>query len=274
MTGTRDLDATLKSLDRTTADAADDGTRAAADLKRILATDPTTTPQQTGLPQRPRARTARRVGVAGGLVAAATTGLLVLPPLLGESSAFASWTAYPTGLSPEQTATAEGDCRDLLAENAPSIGGLRGADVAIAERRGDWTQVVLTGADGFLASCLSTAPAADSFSAGTGEGRPLPSPDELTIRSAGTATLDAGDVSELTGLAGDDVAGVTYPSEDHGDVVATVSSGAWALWFPGDELEDAADPDGIEVEVTYRDGSTATITLLGECNRGMTDQLC
>ncbi len=38
---------------------------------------------------------------------------------------------------------------------------------------------------------------------------------------------------------------------------ATVSHGHFSLWMPADELEDASSND-IRVEVTYRDGTTAT----------------
>lgn len=275
MTETRDLDAALRTLDPTSATDTGHSHRAAADLQRILATDPTApAPQATASPRRP-ALTARRAAVAALLVAAATTALLVLPPVLGGSSAFATWTAYPTGLSPEQGATAVAECRTRLTEHRAHVRGIDEAAVAISERRGQWTNVVFTGRDGYFGSCLSTSPQDANYSAGSSDGGRLPGPRELTIRTGGTATMDAGDASVLAGFAGDDVATVTYPSEDHGDVVATVDAGAWALWFPGDGLEDqVGDPSGVDVRVGYRDGSTAVITLLGRCNRGLSEELC
>ncbi|MEJ5946477.1 hypothetical protein WDZ17_14360 [Pseudokineococcus basanitobsidens] len=272
MTTARDLDAALRTLDPTTADTTAGGSRAAADLERILASATPAPPQHDGTPRRPR--TGRRIAVAGGLVAAATTSLLVLPPVLGENSAFATWTAYPSGLSPEQSATVADECRDLLTGKGPDTLPAQDADVAITERRGRWTQVVLTDPGGFFGSCLTTDPPDENSSGGAGDGGRVPGPRELTVLISGTATVEAGEVSELTGRAGEDVDTVTYASEDHGDVVATVSSGAWALWFPGDELEDVADPDGIRVRVGYQDGSTATVTLLGECHRGLTEETC
>ena len=52
--------------------------------------------------------------------------------------------------------------------------------------------------------------------------------------------------------------GVVYQSAGHGEVAATVSAGRFALWLPGDELADASR-EGVEVEVTYRDGSSAVL---------------
>ena len=43
-------------------------------------------------------------------------------------------------------------------------------------------------------------------------------------------------------------------------VVATVAHGAFAFWLPGGELEDASN-DGVAVTASYRDGTTATITI-------------
>ena len=54
-----------------------------------------------------------------------------------------------------------------------------------------------------------------------------------------------------------DVTGVTYQSASRGQVAATVAAGRFALWLPGNELMDASRT-GVQVQVTYRDGSTAT----------------
>jgi hypothetical protein len=43
-------------------------------------------------------------------------------------------------------------------------------------------------------------------------------------------------------------------------VKATVAKGHFALWLPGNELKDAAT-NGVEVEVTYKDGTKGTRNL-------------
>ena len=43
-------------------------------------------------------------------------------------------------------------------------------------------------------------------------------------------------------------------------MTATLSDEHFALWLPGTELENASS-NGVELDVTYRDGSTGTNTL-------------
>ena len=84
-----------------------------------------------------------------------------------------------------------------------------------------------------------------------------PSPPALTAPELGVGTMNAGDLSLAARTAGSDIVGVAYLSRSHGDVSATVSQGHFALWLPGDELKDTSS-NGVEVEVTYRDGRTGT----------------
>ena len=97
-------------------------------------------------------------------------------------------------------------------------------------------------------------------SIGTATDHAAPEPRELLATDLGVGTIDAGDISLAAGTAGSDVVSVVYHSRTRGDVTATVNQGHFALWFPGDELMDASS-DGVEVEVTYRDATTATSRL-------------
>ena len=198
-------------------------------------------------------------GLAGGVVA--------VPALTGGDRAFASWRAVPQGLSAAQRADAAESCRDsqLGGDDGTYAASLGSAEPVVAERRGSWTTVVLAGPDGFSALCISDDSAglfADGMigSVGTGAGA-APGPREVLATDLGSGTMSAGDLSLAAGLAGPDVVGVTYRSVAHGEVVATVSGGRFALWMPGDELRDASATDGVEVELTYRDGSTGTSRL-------------
>jgi hypothetical protein len=87
-----------------------------------------------------------------------------------------------------------------------------------------------------------------------------PGPRELRARDLGRGTMSAGDISLAAGDAGSDVAGVVYRSPVHGEVTATLSKGKFAFWLPGGELEHASS-SGVDVDVTYRDGSTGTTRL-------------
>lgn len=258
-----DVEATLRTLDAGTHDHGNDddhaSDRARADLERILATDPDPRGAVVPLPARPAPR--RRLILAAGLVAAATAALLVLPsPFGGGEAAYATWTATPTGLSAAAAAQAGEDCRDSYDSAAENeYPQFENASVAIAERRGDFTTVVLAGEDGFSALCITADSDGTIGSYGVANGT-MPGPRELRATSLGTGTLTpAGDLSMAEGFAGEDVTGVLYRSTTHGDVTATVNAGHFALWFPGDELVDAAH--GVDVEVTYRDGSQASVTL-------------
>lgn len=275
MTRTHDINAALRSLDPADQDVDPANARARTDLNVILATDPTPDPlQQPWAPStgvgRPRrlARTTRRVALAGGLAAAVTAGIVALPSLTGGDEAFATWTAAPAGMSAQQRAEAAADCRENLEDVAGSGAGaeyaddLNSAEPVIAERRGVWTTVVLAGTDGFSAMCITDDSARLFASAmigsiGTPTGYAPPGPRDLVTRDLGVGTMSAGDISLVAGTAGSDVVSVVYHSRAHGDVTATVNQGHFALWFPGDELMDAAS-NGVEVEVTYRDGTTDT----------------
>ncbi|MGY4643889.1 hypothetical protein [Cellulomonas sp. URHB0016] len=287
MNRTDAIDAALRSLDPADRHVDPMGARARADLRAILATDPAagpclhatprTAPAPAPAPATPRPATTpvrtvrwttRRVALVGGLVTAVAAGMVAMPAVRGGDPAFATWTAVPTGVPAEQRPEAAADCRANLKDG--SVGGddfgdeLDGAQTAIAETRGVWTTVVLTGSDGFTATCITddSAPffAQGSIgSIGTPTGYVPPGPREVFATSLGAGTMGAGDISTAAGAAGADVVGVVYHSRTHGDVVATVNLGQFALWFPGDELTDLSN--GVDVEVTYRDGTTATSRL-------------
>lgn len=272
----QDIDTLLRSLDAADHRAHADTQRARTDLHRILSTDPAHAqshrPARTiaagkGHQPRDNRRTARRVAAIGGMVAVVTAGLIVVPSLVGGDPAFASWTPSPSGMTETDRASAASECRaskkhvgdGMYADDVDS------AAVAIAERRGVWTTVVLTGGDGFSALCI-TDDAVNLFgkamtgSVGKPAGYVAPRPRELTATALGTGTMSAGDISLAAGTAGSDIVGIIYKSRTHDAVTATVSQGHFALWLPGDELRNASS-EGMDVEVTYQDGTRGTIRL-------------
>lgn len=212
-------------------------------------------------------RTVRRLGILAAAVAAVTAGLLVLPGLSGGDAALATWTAVPTEMNAKERHDVAEDCRG----SKKDVGGgmyqqdLAAAKVAISERRGVWTTVVLAGQGGFSALCITD----DSFhlfgksmigSVGRpAVGAPL-APRELRASALGTGTMDAGNISLAAGEAGSAVVGMTYKSKTQGEVAATVSMGRFALWLPGEELRNASS-EGMEVQVKYDDGTTGTLKL-------------
>jgi hypothetical protein len=274
MTRNQDILTTLRTLDAADRDVDPRGVRARIDLARILATDPSGHPSQQpslragGRSDRPpsSSRTAWKLALAGGMVTAVAATVVVLPSITGGDRAFATWTPTPEGMSMEARANAAAECREAQ-ENGPGVdyaNDLHGADAVIVERRGVWTTVVLAAGNGFSAMCItddSTRLFEDWFgSIGTPSNYTTPGPRDLVATDLGTGTIDDGHLSLAAGAAGSEVAEVVYRSRDHGEVAATVSMGRFALWLPGDELEDAVR-NGVQVEVTYSDGSAGASRL-------------
>lgn len=275
MTRTHDITIALRTLDTADYNVDAANLRARTDLQRILATDPTIDRHQqhrgssadtTGRP-RNATRTIRRFALAGGLVTVVTAGMVMLPSFTGGDQAFASWADVPHGMTAQESTDAANSCRQMHEDGPDGYADeLENAVPAVAERRGVWSTVVLAASGGFSALCI-TDDSSHLFgrdmigSIGTSVATP-PGPRELIATDLGTGTMNAGDISVAVGAAGSDVVGVVYHSRTHGDVAATVSDGHFALWFPGDELKQASSTHGVDVEVTYGDGTSGTSTLM------------
>ena len=277
MTSDRDIATTLRTLDSAVVVAAPPSPRAREDLKRTLATDLSaaeahrnrssrTAPDVTvGRPRR-TTRPARKVALAAAVLALAL-GVSVLPALTGGDEAFASWTAVPTGLSASQRSESVDSCREQQRQGAGASDAerLSSAQPVIADRRGEWTTVMLSAPGRFTALCVTDSSshlfAHDMIgSVGTATKDITPGPRTLIATDLGSGTMSAGAISLAAGTAGSDVVGVVYRSRTRGDVTATVSYGHFALWFPGPELQHSSRT-GVQVDVTYRDGTVGTARL-------------
>ncbi len=271
MSRDHDILTTLRTLDPADHHADPRGTRARADLARILGTAPdrgreVPLPAAGGTAPRRRVPTVRRLALAGAAVAAITTAVVALPSVTGGDSAFATWTPTPQAMSAADREAAAEACREQQQDGPAGEYGdrLGAAAPVIVESRGVWTTVVLAGADGFSALCVTDGSPQlfDSWigSVGAAGGRTAPGPRELAATDLGAGSVGGNPVSLAAGVAGSDVIAIAYDSQARGQVVATVSQGHFAFWLPGDELDDASS-DGVDVAVTYRDGTTATTRL-------------
>lgn len=221
-------------------------------------------------------RAPRRLGGGILLVAAALALTLVISVsgILGGGTAYASWTASPT---PRPTAEHEKmaeQCRDYLADSAeagppiegiPTAADLRGSALVLADSRGDWTYVVLEGAEGLEATCLiedggGFLPA--PFGGGTAAGTygfmtdlPTPGPREIIGTGLMGSSADEGAYFSTEGYVGRDVAGVTVVGMDGTRVEATIVGDRFAAWWPDSEAAMAATAPSATYLVTLKDGT-------------------
>ena len=244
--------------------------RAEATLTAILATDPT--PEQGQRTERTtRRRTSRgRWAALAGMAVIGAVLIDVIPGSPGSGDpAFATWKAVPVRLTLDPSGETARGCRDHGADHtdAATQAAAAKATVAIAERRGIWTFVLLAGADGFGISCLTDRTFDDSAfgSAGAPMGYRPPSSREIRLSNCcgGGGTVRNGVkslIGEVEGFAGADVAGIVVLTPAKGPVEATIGHGRFAAWWP-DNDSDSRPQMPMTFEVTFTDGSRQRVTL-------------
>ncbi|GAA1585212.1 hypothetical protein GCM10009789_43570 [Kribbella sancticallisti] len=252
--------AELKALDPATDDIDPSSPRARATLERVLGSDPAYDVR----PHRTRRRLVRGA-VATAAVAIATLAVFVprdSGPMPNGDMAFATWTAQPGGLSAKERADAVKACRKR-SQGMGQDDQVNRAGTAIAERRGEWTLVILTGHDQFAATCWMSINSRNRLGGGFGNvdgpGRAAVGARELAPSLLGHIDIGFnGHVTSAVGRAGSDIVGLTYNSPTRGLVKASVQNGYFAFWVPGSEF-DGSHP--VPVRVMYRDGTSAAVKL-------------
>jgi len=257
---------TLRRLDA--ADIPDDaatGPAAQEALARILASDP-------AAPAGRRTRAPRHVGrwaTAGVAVLAGGVFAVVNLDEGSSGSAYASWTPTPVAATTANTTAAGAACRRVaagsmrgMADRAgmPTAADVAGADVLLAETRGEWTLVILAGR-GIETTCLMDATGTASM-IGVG----MTSSGGLTIPAngyvpgvAGVNSTPGGSFTTFTGTVGRDVTGVTITTPGGTRVEATVKGGRFAAWWPGAPGTDGGTSfTAPRVNLTLRDGTVRT----------------
>jgi hypothetical protein len=209
----------------------------------------------------PSPRRTRRFVLTGvGGTAAATTAVLL--GLLGPwaTPAFAGWSAQPTVPTSEQLSAAETSCASLATNlaNAPgSTGSTALAPISLSDARGPYSLIVYgttnpslcVAGSGFTSlheegGTISIADSAVGQSVG-GSGSngiatnrssndSVPSAGGAVVNLTYTADENGQSFTVAEGQVGSQVTGATLLVSDGSSVVATVSNGQFAAWWPGD----------------------------------------
>ncbi|WP_418060966.1 hypothetical protein [Pimelobacter simplex] len=242
--------------------------RADAAFARIVATPPDApVPVEPDRPhrRRRRRRIRNRLLVAAGLAGA--VGVAGPALLLGGGSAYGTWTPKPEPLTAAAAIEAGATCRAALA--VPD----RGERVALAERRGTWTYVLLTGPRGEAACVMPEALVAsgrpDDRERSKGflgtytpdpSAPPVLAPDGFDEDSAMDSSTDEGWLVWTSGHVGSGVTGVTVHTSTGLDIEASVAGGRYAAWWPSVEPSSAHPSETWSYTVHLTDGSTRRST--------------
>ncbi len=279
-------DAQLRALDAAPTPSTADRVKAQATLEAILSAD-RATPVDITVPRSTRARHLGRWTAAAAATLLVGGGALAVQTATAPAAS-ASWTAVPSEVSAADLTLAQSACRD----RAAGAGGASGWDwldptrlaVRLAERRGDWIALLLTGpgkaplqTPEASVSCLVELPPGASstgdveYAAGGGGGFRAPQGAEfyegaMSQFALGAGPLDDGEpVSFVDGRIGPDVAKLTIHSQGK-TVEASVKDGTYAAWWPGRAFPDEPLPPSgqggprptLTYDLTLTDGTVLT----------------
>ncbi|NYI44348.1 hypothetical protein BJ993_001428 [Nocardioides aromaticivorans] len=232
--------------------------RADAMFARIVAT-----PAEGGVPVEPvRPRRRRRLLVGLGLASA--TGVAVPALLVGGGGAYGSWTPEPETLTGTAAARAGDVCR-----TSHAFPDAR-ERVVVAERRGEWTYVLLSGPAG-EATCLMPEEmvergvrSVDDDYFGSYDADPPAAPvvaaGDIEETGAMSGSTDEGWFTWTAGFVGKDVTAVTVHTSSGLDIEASVVGNRFAAWWPGVPPSSANPDDSWSFTVHLADGTSRDIT--------------
>lgn len=228
--------------------------RADATFARIVATpggEPA--PEAPGRSHRARSRLLVAAGLAG------TVGIAAPVLLLGGGSAYGSWTPTPAPLTDAVAASAATTCRAAL--DVPD----RGERVAVAERRGGWTYILLTGPQA-EAICLmpddlvgqDPTDRREFFGSYDTDAAAPPTldPDRIDEKTSMEGNTDEGWFLWVEGYVGSDVTDVTLHTSSGLDIEASVSGNRFAAWWPSRKQSSDHPAETWSYTVHLTDGST------------------
>lgn len=228
--------------------------RADAAFARIVATpgdEPV--PAESGRPRRRRSRLLVLLGLTGA------AGVAVPALLLGGGTAYGSWSPTPHPLTDVAAAEAATTCSAVL--GVPD----RGERVAVAERRGGWTYVLLAGPRTEAVCLMPDDLIGHNGTAGGGifgsydpdvPAPPALAPDMIDETTSQEGSTDEGWFNRVEGYVGSDVTGVTVHTSSGLDIEASVVGNRFAAWWPGTEQDSEHPAETWSYTVHLADGST------------------
>ncbi len=161
-------------------------------------------------------------------------------------SAYASWTAYPTGITADVEGPAAATCREwwsrpLVADMGRSVEETE-LEPIMAGTRGWYSLVLGESPNGYESVCLSQTVGPDGKGGDGAYSLKKQTPvamtaDEIVVTGYDSSSSDDGwrrvsNVSILTGRLGDEVASVTITTPQGFDVQASLLDGSLLAWWP------------------------------------------
>jgi hypothetical protein len=249
------ITAALSHLDPAPGAALTEAERDHADAAfvRIVSTpNDETVPVRPSRPHRRRRRLLATVGLLGAAGAA-------IPGLLLGGSAYGSWTPTPEPLTGVAAAAAATTCRGGVDE--PD----RGERVAMAERRGEWTYVLLAGS-GSEVICLMPddligkgLTAGGDFFGSYDPDAPEPptlDPDRIDETTSMQGSTDEGWFTWSEGYVGSEITSVTVHTSSGLDIEASVTGNRFAAWWPSSKQSSDHPAETWSYTMHLADGST------------------
>ena len=199
-------------------------------------------------PRRSRLRPPVAIGATAAAGAAAGAAALVISLGAGATNAFAGWTAKPTRPMPGQLQAAMASCQ---ASQSP----IAGLPLKLADTRGPFTFSVY--ADNETSTACIKGPSFTAVSTSQSS-MPVSVPDgQIALSSAHPPNHAGQPYSFADGRTGADVSGVTLVLDNGTTVQATVGSGWFVAWWPGDQDVTSAritTPAGVSTQAVNSPG--------------------
>lgn len=170
----------------------------------------------------------RRIYTWLAALGAAGTGAVLGINLLTASNAYASWTSVPDQITGPALLEASTNCQHNLSRHFPSMA--EGLQVALGERRGDFTATVLS-AGTRVGVCVTGVPHGEL--GGVLDLQPLSAGTLLSL-DASPGILNGPDaVRQAVGRVNDPlVSKVVVETADRRDVTASIGAGLYVAWWP------------------------------------------